>query len=73
MDENNSPFNEELLNQIRSYIKDNDALRASRSLRRVFFDYIRFHHDDEPVDFEDTLDDVENLIELLELIAVRDK
>lgn len=70
MNEDNDPFlSEELLDNIRYYIEDNNLLRVSRHLRKVFFDYMRFHHDNYDAEFEDILYDIENLLEFIDLIA----
>jgi len=65
----NDSLPEELLNKLKYYFQDVDPLRASRSLRKVFFDYLRFQDGLRAMDFDTILNDVETAIELLELIA----
>ena len=62
-------LSEDLLDKLRYFIQDHDALRASRNLRRVFFDYMRFQDGLSDTDFDNILTDVEATISLLECIA----
>src|SRR4051794_33236526 len=71
--ENKSALSEEFLDKPRYFIQDNDAQRASRNLRAVFFDYLRFQQGNLDTQFDDILNDVEATIKLLELIAGENK
>jgi hypothetical protein len=62
-------ISEELLDAIRLFIRDNDAVRISRNLRKVFFDYLRFQQDCLDNDFDQRLADVEAVINLMECIS----
>ena len=42
MSEDKNSLSEELLERLRYFIEDIDAMRASRNLRKVFFDYLKF-------------------------------
>ena len=66
-------FSEEFTNKLRYFIQDNDALRASRNARAVFFDCLRFQQGNLDTHFDDILNDVEATIKLLELIAGESK
>lgn len=59
-----------LLEKLQFFIEDKDALRVSRHLRKVFFDYLRFQEGLSDKDFDRILMDVEALFELLDVIAV---
>jgi hypothetical protein len=62
-------ISEELLNVFKLFIRDNDAARISRNLRKVFFDYLRFQQDCLDNDFDQRLADVEAVINLMECIG----
>ena len=65
------PFvlNEDILNKVRYFIQDNGGNRVARNLRKMFFDYMRFQQGNLDVDFDEMLDDVENVIQLMELLG----
>jgi hypothetical protein len=67
--ENDIVISEDLLNKFRLFIRDNDPLRISRNLRKVFFDYLRFQQDCLDNDFDQILSDVETVINLMECIG----
>lgn len=69
MTDNKYTLSEDLRDKLRYFIQDNDALRASRNLRRVFFDYLRFQDGLSDTDFDNILTDIEATISLLECIA----
>jgi|GEM_PF-1412271 len=64
---------EALLDKFRYFTEDNDAQRASRNLRRVFFGYLRFQQGMMDTDFEEILDDIDNLIRLMDAISDENK
>lgn len=66
-------FSEEFTDKLRYFIQDNDALRAIRNLRAVFFDYLRFSQGNLDTQFDYIVNDVEATIKLLELIAGESK
>ncbi len=71
--EDKSELSEGFQDKLRYFIQDNNAQRASRNLRAVFFDYLRFSQGNLDTYFDEILDDVEATIKLLELIAVESK
>ena len=62
-------FKEDLLNKFRYFIEDNDGNKVARNLRKIFFDYMRFQQYNFDIEFEEMLDDVENVIQLMELLG----
>jgi hypothetical protein len=73
MADNNFVPGEALLDKLMYYIRDNDPLRASRKLRKVFFDYLRFQVGMIDTDFDNILTDVEAALNLLDAIADESK
>jgi len=69
MSDNPHALGKDLKNRIRYFIEDNDSLRASRNLRKVFFDYLKFQQGNLDADFDNILTDVESVIDLLEYIS----
>lgn len=59
-----------LLERLKFFIEDTDALRVSRNLRKVFFDYLKFQDGMSDKDFDKILTDVEAVFELLDAFAV---
>lgn len=59
-----------LLERLKFFIEDTDALRVSRNLRKVFFDYLKFQDGMSDKDFDKILTDVEAVFELLDALAV---
>ena len=62
-------FKEDLLNKFRYFIEDNDGNKVARTIRMVFFSYLKFTQGNLDVDFSELLDDVESVIQLMELIG----
>ena len=58
------------LERLKFFIEDNDALRVSRNLRKVFFDYLKFQDGMSDKDFDKILTDVEAVFDLLDAFAV---
>ena len=48
------------------FLQDNDPLEVSRTLRYVFFDFLRSQHEGLPVHFYQMLHHIENLFVLLD-------
>ncbi len=71
--EDKNALSEEFLDKLRYFMQDNDARRASRNMRTVFFDYLRFQQGNLDTQFDYILNDVEVTIKLLELIADESK
>lgn len=69
MPDNKFQISESLLERLRYFIEDSDPLRASRHLRRVFFDYLKFQDGVVDKDFDSILSNIETLFELLDAIA----
>lgn len=70
MSEDKNALSEELLEKLRYFIEDIDAQRASRHLRRVFFDYLKFQDGMSDNDFDKILTDIEAILDLLDTIAI---
>ena len=62
-------LSDELMEKLNGFNKDHDSLRISRSLRKVFFDYLRFQDAGLSTDFDTVIEDVETVIQLMELFA----
>ena len=62
-------LSEKLLEVIKNFDQERNAVRISRNLRKVFFDYLRFQNTGLDVDFDLIIEDVEAAINLVELIA----
>ncbi|WP_298939175.1 hypothetical protein, partial [uncultured Dysgonomonas sp.] len=56
------------IDRIQKFVEDNDLNRMSRNIRRIFFDYLRQQQAGLDIEFNDVLNDVENVIDLLEEI-----
>lgn len=70
MADEKSALSEELIERVKFLIEDNDALRVSRNLRKVFFDYLKFQDGLSDKDFDKILTDIEAVFELLDALAV---
>lgn len=62
-------FSHNLNEKLRYFIENNDPLRASRNLRRVFFDYLKFQNGVADVDFDSIVTDVETILDLLDTLV----
>lgn len=51
------------------FLEGKDIIKISRSLNKVFFDYLCYQREGLPMDFDDILDDIERIFEILELVA----
>jgi hypothetical protein len=71
--DSNHAFSDEFLDTMRYFIQDKDAIRVSRNLRLVFFDYLRFQTSGLHVDFDAILNDVEAMMDLLDAISYESK
>ncbi len=60
-----SALSEELVERLRYFIEDIDAQRASRHLRKVFFDYLKFQDGLSDKDFDKILTDIERCLTCL--------
>lgn len=63
-------LSEEIVERLKFFIEDTDALRVSRNLRKVFFDYLKFQDGLSDKDFDKILTDVEAVFELLDAFAI---
>ncbi len=66
-------LSEETLDRITKFIEDYDLDGRKRNLRKVFFDYLRQQQAGLDAEFNNVLNDVESVIELLEDIGTKDK
>ena len=73
MAEQNMELSEETLDRITKFIEDYDLDGRKRNLRKVFFDYLRQQQAGLDAEFNNVLNDVESVIELLEDIGTKDK
>jgi hypothetical protein len=62
-------FSDVLIERLKYLIEDSDPLRVSRNLRKVFFDYLRFQNGLTDAEFDDILTDIEEVFNLLDVIA----
>lgn len=62
-------FTEALSDRLEHFFGSACPQRISRSLRKVFFDYLRMQHAGLDIEFDYILDDIENLIELMEFAS----
>ncbi|MBN9485531.1 MAG: hypothetical protein BGO70_03675 [Bacteroidetes bacterium 43-93] len=67
-EQNRQKLTEESIDRIQKFVEDNDLNRMSRNIRRIFFDYLRQQQAGLDIEFNDVLNDVENVIDLLEEI-----
>jgi hypothetical protein len=59
-------LDENLWNAIDKFYENNNPVRVSRTLRRIFMGYLSAEKDALPVDFELYLYDITNVLELLD-------
>lgn len=59
-------YPDEVKKQVEYFLHNSDLERMSRTVRTLFFAYLRNSHDGLSVDFDNVLYDVENIIELFE-------
>ena len=69
MPDKEKELSDKLMEKLNSFNKDHDSLRISRSLRKVFFDYLRFQDAGLSTDFDIVIEDVETAIQLMESFA----
>ena len=65
-------LSKELADKVRYFVQDTSPARVSKNLRVVFFDYLRNQREGLPIEFDQVLDDMQNLFELLD-VAVEEK
>ena len=68
MADGNYLVSDALQERFRLFIEDVDTLRASRNLRKVFFDYLKFQDGMSDKNFDKMLADVEAVFDLLDAI-----
>ena len=61
-------FSQEFLDGMRYFLQDHSPERIEKNLRLVFFDYLRNQRDGLPTEFDEVLNDMEALFELIETI-----
>lgn len=59
-------YPDEVKKQVEYFLHNSDLERMSRTVRKLFFAYLRNSHDGLSVDFDNVLYDVETIIELFE-------
>ena len=62
-------LSDQLMEKLATFNRHHDPLRISRSIRKVFFDYLRYQDTGLSTDFDTVIEDVEAAIELMESIA----
>lgn len=65
MAEQNRQLSEETLDRVTKFVEDFDLDRMSRNMKKVFFDYLRRQQAGLDAEFNNVLNDVESIIELL--------
>ena len=62
-------LSKELADKMRYFIQDCSPARVSTNLRGVFFDYLRNQREGLPMEFDQVIDDMQNLFALLDIAA----
>ncbi len=62
-------LSKELADKVRYFVQDTSPGRVSKNLRVVFFDYLRNQREGLPMEFDQILDDMQNLFEFLDVAA----
>jgi hypothetical protein len=65
-------LNKEMLLELSKLLAGKDISKINQSLRRVFFDYMRYQKEGLPTEFDEILNDVETLHEVIHILTVRD-
>jgi len=68
-DKNKSGLSKELTDKLNDITANHSPARVSNNLRVVFFDYMRSQEIGLPIDWDDIVEDVNLIFELLEVIA----
>ena len=63
----------EFLDQINQFLQDHSVKGLGKSLRLVLFGYLRNMKEGLPIEFDEVIDDMEVLFELLDLMQVEKK
>jgi len=66
--EASNQLSQQLQDGVRYFLQDTDINRMSRSLRKIFFEYLRYSSDAPDRDFNEIVTDVENMFELLDTL-----
>ena len=66
-------LSKEFKDRMRYFIQDHSPERISKHLRIVFLDYLKMQNIGLPTDFDNILNDVEALFDLLDVIAEEKK
>jgi len=69
MSKDKNGLSKELADKMRYFVQDTSPARVGRNLRIVFFDYLRNQREGLPMEFDQLLDDMQNLFELLDVAA----
>ena len=73
MSKDKTGLSKELADKVRYFIQDTSPARVGKNLRIVFFDYLRNQREGLPIEFDQVLDDMQNLFELLDVAAEEKK
>ncbi len=68
-DKEKSGMSKELTEKLNDIIENHSLARVSNNLRVVFFDYMRSQEIGTPIDWDDIVEDINLIFELLEVIA----
>ena len=69
MSKDKTGLSKELADKVRYFVQDTSPARVSKSVRVVFFDYLRNQREGLPIEFDQVLDDMQNIFELLDIAA----
>ena len=62
-------YDEAILTALHIFLRDNDPVEVNYTLRYLFFDFLRLRHEGLPLNFEEMLNQIESLFELLDDIS----
>lgn len=62
-------MNQEQINELKRVLGDFEIVRANKHLRKIFIIYLQSEHENLPIDFTEVLIDLEQLFDMLDLMA----
>ncbi|NCI45037.1 hypothetical protein [Sediminibacterium soli] len=62
-------MNQEEINDLKRVLEDFQTERENKHLRRIFIIYLQSEHENLPIDFSEVLIDLEQLFDILDLMA----
>ncbi len=73
MSKDNNVLSKKLTDRMRYFMQDHSPERVAKNLRKVFIDYLRSQQAGLPVEWDEILNDLESLFELLDVAAEEKK